>query len=320
MSAALRAPGAEGVLEVIGLVRAGATPEAAWRDALGVATGADGAPVLVGSDVDAAALRAAARLAHRAGASLADVLERVEEYARARRRADAARKAALAGPRASATVLAWLPLVGWVMGFVLEPSSARVLLATPMGWLMLAVGGGLWLTGRRWTTALVHRAEAAGADAASHALPLVLAEAAVSAGLDVRSALDLTGVALANAEGARYITVAARLGAGVPWVTAWGAAWGEKTGVAAGPELAPLERALRPAWLSGASPVPILRAAGQGIVERARDEAEAAAAELGVRAALPLALCFLPAFVCVGVVPLVLALVSGTGFAWEPGA
>jgi tight adherence protein B len=290
--------------EAIGLLRSGASPAVAWREAYGVGVGIDGAPDVSASDPSERALRAAGRLAHRSGAPLADVLETVVATERARERAEVARALALAGPEASGLVLQWLPVAGWALAAAVDTASLRILARTPLGWMLLALGGGLWLAGRRWIRALTEAAREAGMEGEPAALPLALAEAAVAAGLDVRSAIDAVGTAIGGDEGVRLVAVARALASGA----AWEAAWAET-----GPSIEPLGRALRSSWTAGASPVPMLAAARESVIERARADAERAAAVLGVRVALPLALCFLPAFVVVGVVPLLLAVAGSTG-------
>lgn len=299
-------------MEAIGLLRSGATPEAAWREAFGVDVGEDGAPkfagdgdgVEPGAAWEAEALCAAGRLAHRSGAPLAEVLERIEDAERARRKAEAAREVALAGPRASARVLLWLPAIGWAFAVAIDPGAARIVGATPLGWGLLVTGGSLWWAGRSWLGRLVGQAERAGGNAGSEALPLTLVEAAIGSGLDVRTAVGEVGSAL-GVEGWGLKDVADRLGRGDPWAAAWrGSGYGS------------LEHALRSAWFRGASPIPMLEATRRAIVERGREEAEREAGRLGVRAALPLSLCLLPAFVVVGVLPLILAFAKGMRQGW----
>jgi tight adherence protein B len=293
-------------IEAIGLLRSGASPEQAWREAYGIDIAPDGAPEISTSDPSERALRAAGRLARRTGAPLADVLGTIVETERARERAESARDLALAGPEASGLVLQWLPVAGWALAAAVDTDSLRILASTPLGWALLALGGGLWLAGRRWIRALTATAQAAGRASEPAALPLALAEASVAAGLDVRSAIEAVGFSTADRDGATLVSIAGALGAGA----SWDAAWEE-----AGPTNEPLGRALRSSWTAGASPLPVLRASREVVVEGARSEAERAAAVLGVRVSLPLALCLLPAFVVVGVVPLLLAVAQGTGIA-----
>ena len=92
--------------------------------------------------------------------------------------------------------------------------------------------------------------------------------------------------------------VAEALTGGAPWSEAW---------ALAPSRLWPLGRALRPAWERGSSPIDALDALADATLARARAAGDAAAAELGVRLSLPLALCLLPAFVLIGIVPLLIA-------------
>ncbi len=124
-----------------------------------------------------------------------------------------------------------------------------------------------------------------------------LLSAAVRSGLDVRTALEHVGRA-AEGEAMALCEVANGLAAGVPWGDAW---------TLVPPRLRPLGRALGPAWERGSSPVDALDALADATLAKARASGDKAAAELGVRLSLPLALCLLPAFVLVGVLPLLIA-------------
>ena len=133
--------------------------------------------------------------------------------------------------------------------------------------------------------------------------------AAVRSGLDVRSALDHVGQ-VAGGDGDALSRVATALALGVAWDHAWSTAPAR---------LAPLGRALAPAWERGATPVDALEALAETTLARARAAGDKAAAELGVRLALPLALCLMPAFVLVGLVPLLIA-VGGAALGDLPAA
>lgn len=68
-----------------------------------------------------------------------------------------------------------------------------------------------------------------------------------------------------------------------------------------------LEEALAPAWVNGVAPVALLERAAQALrISRAR-RAKEAAARLGSALVLPLTMCFLPAFILIGVVPVIVA-------------
>ncbi|MFE9955905.1 hypothetical protein [Micromonospora sp. NPDC005299] len=94
--------------------------------------------------------RAAVRLADRTGAPLAELLERVEADARAADRGLAAAAAQAAGARATAWLLAALPLGGIGLGYAIGVDPVAVLLHTPVGGgsavaaVALQIGGLLW--------------------------------------------------------------------------------------------------------------------------------------------------------------------------------
>jgi tight adherence protein B len=114
----------------------------------------DGDPAL-------ARMAAAVRLSARTGCSLAGVTAAVEDDLRARLRAEEELRSAVAGPRASATVLAGLPVLGLLMGSGVGADPWRVLTTTGPGTVLLVLGVALELAGTAWTGRLVRRAVAA---------------------------------------------------------------------------------------------------------------------------------------------------------------
>jgi tight adherence protein B len=93
------------------------------------------------------------------GAPLAEVLDGVARTVREEQQAQRERDAALAGPRATAAVLTWLPLAGLGLGALTGTNSLTVLVTTGPGQVCLAIGGCLWWTGRWWMSQLLRRAE-----------------------------------------------------------------------------------------------------------------------------------------------------------------
>lgn len=77
------------------------------------------------------------------------------------------------------------------------------------------------------------------------------------------------------------------------------------------PELAALGRVLARTAESGTAAAGAVAGQARRQRQARRVEADAAIARLSVLAAVPLGLCFLPAFVCLGVVPVVLDLGAG---------
>lgn len=128
---------------------------------------------------------------------------------------------------------------------------------------------------------------------------LDLLDAAVAAGTSVPRALVATGRAIGGGDGAALERGGASLLLGAPWSEAWRDV---------GSRPATVADCLGPTWASGAAPGPALREAADHVRRSRRHAAREAAGRLGVRLVLPLGLCFLPAFVLVGVLPLVLAM------------
>ncbi|MPV38727.1 secretion system protein [Georgenia subflava] len=138
------------------------------------------------------------------------------------------------------------------------------------------------------------------------AVLLDLADAALGAGAAVPGTLQALGRAVSGpdpaAPGAALRQAGSALLLGAPWEEAW---------AGAPRHLAPLADALEPAWLDGAAPGPLLRQAAGSVRATRHRQAQEAAARLGVRLVLPLGLCFLPAFVLLGLVPVVIAAGGG---------
>lgn len=119
--------------------------------------GNDVAPALR-SDGELARLAVACDLVSRSGAPLGRLLAGVHADLDADRRTYRAVRAAVAGPRSSALLLAGLPLLGVAMGGALGAHPGRVLLHTTAGLVALSAGVMLDLAGLTWTLALSWRA------------------------------------------------------------------------------------------------------------------------------------------------------------------
>jgi Flp pilus assembly protein TadB len=142
----------------------------------------------------------------------------------------------------------------------------------------------------------------------STAVVLDLLDAACTAGASVPAALAAVGAAVKGRQGRALRRVAGALGLGARWSEAWSEG-GE-------PELAghlePVAAALRPTWEDGVAPGGMLRCTS-GLLRRERHaRALVAAGRLGVQLVLPLGLCHLPAFVLVGLVPVLVSMAGQT--------
>ncbi|MFI5781414.1 type II secretion system F family protein [Nocardia sp. NPDC051570] len=98
------------------------------------------------------------QLAEQYGLALADLLSAARWDLLARIRFRDRTRAALAGPRATAAVLAALPLIGITLGHLMGASPLTVLLRPGPGTLLLPVGVALACTGILWTDALTRKA------------------------------------------------------------------------------------------------------------------------------------------------------------------
>ncbi|MGY1615184.1 type II secretion system F family protein [Geodermatophilus sp. SYSU D00691] len=103
-------------------------------------------------------LAAAVRLSRSTGAALSDVVVAVEDDLRARARRQLELRSAVAGPRASAALLAGLPLLGLAMGSGIGADPWGVLTTTGPGQVLLVAGVALEVAGVAWSRRLVARA------------------------------------------------------------------------------------------------------------------------------------------------------------------
>jgi tight adherence protein B len=226
--------------------------------------------------VDWACVAAAWRVAADAGAPLAATLGRLGEVLAA---ADDARREvaiALAGPKATARVVLVLPVIGLFGGVLLGVDTLGVLATTPPGWFCLLAGGSLILIARRWMARLVGRATEADP---TPGLARELIAVAISGGGSADAAMS--GVAEALAESGLSASHDARA-------------------------------TLDFAGTAGVPVAALLRAEAREERRDAQAAARMRIAALGTRLLLPLGLCVLPAFVALGVAPLLLAMIGST--------
>ena len=260
-------------------------------------------------------LQLSLRMSESAGAPLATSLERAAEHAEERIDALLGRQSALAAPRATGRILSWLPLLGLGLGVLMGSDPVGVLTGSILGALTGLLGLGLAFAGRRWTAALVHRAEMesisaanveskakksaspAGAVPVDTALVLELLAAQLRAGLAPLAALGTLAEAL-NSRPLHAVCQRLQMGSG------WGNAW---SGPAAG-TFGELRDALAPAYTGGAPSTALLLSLADAHRLSERRAAECAAGKLSVALVVPLGLCSLPAFICLGIVPILISL------------
>lgn len=153
--------------EVAAAVRSGVAPAVAWqrwdvRTEDGVPREVDLEQLPAADPGQVRVVVAAARLTARTGAAPAVVLDRVTAAITRDAEAAAQRRTALAGPRATARLLAWLPVLGLGLGAALGAEPWAVLVDGASGTVLLAAGMLLTLLGNRWTARYLRAAERAG--------------------------------------------------------------------------------------------------------------------------------------------------------------
>ena len=223
------------------------------------------------------ALAAAWWVAVESGAPLAPTLRRFAETLRALAQSAREVEVALAGPVATSRIVLALPGVGLLFGGLLGFDALRILVTTPAGWVTSAIGLLLVAGGFRWNRRLVAAARAVDA---TPGLALELLAIAVAGGASVDRSRRLVEVTLAEAQ-------LPPLGGEADAVLAFSRA-------------------------AGVPAAAMLQAEAEELRRTARSQAQRRAAELGTRLLLPLGLCILPAFIALGVAPIVLAIVSST--------
>ncbi|MGY1802786.1 type II secretion system F family protein [Blastococcus sp. SYSU D00922] len=169
------------------------------------------------------------------------------------------------------------------------------------GLLGVAAAAAVAVAGDRW----LRRDQAPPDDgpAVARALPGAcdLLAVCLAAGVPVTAALAAVGAAVPAPLGPELGRIAALSALGADARRAW---------AGTPPELAALGRVLVRTGESGAAVVPALRTLAADARGSARAAAEAAVRRAGVWVLAPLGLCFLPAFVCLGVVPMVLGVAA----------
>lgn len=185
----------------------------------------------------------------------------------------------------SAALLAWLAIggmLGLAAGVVLGPMVGRML-------------------GRLEPAAIRRERQAVAAD-----LPFAadLVAAALRAGLPMEAALRTVGSAIRGPVGRDLICVADGLDLGLDPAIAWNALRGTAGGVR-------MADAVARTADSGAAIARSLERLAEDLRAARSVSVDGAAQRVGVLIVLPLGLCFLPAFVLAGIVPVIVAVLGG---------
>ncbi|MFH8249294.1 type II secretion system F family protein [Microbacterium sp. B2969] len=278
------ADAAAGVLQLAVLLQAGLAPARAWTLA---ADGGDAVAARVrqrvedGSDLTSAIaaqggdwreIAAAWSIAATVGAPLADTLRGVSAAIRDAQEAADDVRIALAEPAGTARLMSWLPLVAVGLGAALGFDTLSTLVLDPLGLGCLAAGSALIVAAHRWTSGLVRRAMPAPGIPGLRAELLAIA---LSGGVSLDRARTVVSKALGG-----------------------------------GCDDVEVERVLELSRRAGVPAVELLRASASLARHRSRVEGRMRAAKLASRLLLPLGVCTLPAFLLLGVAPMLLSVMS----------
>ena len=272
------------VLRLAVLLQAGVAPADAWRY---LAEAGDAAALAVterlatGGDVPAAIdalagwrdVAAAWRIAETVGAPLAESLRGIAAALQDAARTRDEVRIALAEPAGTARLMSWLPLVAIALGAALGFDTLQTLATNPIGIACGAGGIGLTVAAHRWNRRLVRRADP---DEEVAGLGADLMAIALSGGASLDRAARLvaaTGAGEPDAETRGILTLS------------------HSAGVPAGE---------------------LLRAAAGLARHRARTDGRLRAARLSSSLLVPLGVCTLPAFLLLGVAPMLLSVLSTT--------
>lgn len=193
---------------------------------------------------------------------------------------------------------------------VASPRLAAGVAGTAVAWLVggsvglvLGIAAGVALD--RLVRRLPPRADRDRAHAVAVDLPLALdlVAACLAAGSPLGPAVEVVGTALGGPLGAELVAVAVALRLGSSAEQAW-------SSLATDPAARPVARAVVQASDSGAALAPRMSRLAAEQRDRTRLAADAAARRAGVLVVAPLGLCFLPAFLLLGVAPVILGLAT----------
>lgn len=277
------------------LLAAGVTPASAWQhvaastgSAIALTVASQGEAGIADAVVHAAVgldpiemgawrgLAAAWSVATQAGAPLAPCLREYSRSLRDLAQSQRDAKVALAAPVATAKMVMVLPAVGVLFGMALGFNTLATLFTTPIGWGCLVIGAALIGAAQRWNRSLVAKATP---KEAAPGIGCDLMAIAVSGG----GSLDRARVMLDDA------------------VRRYGL-----------PPIGGVEEVLALSRSAGVPAAELLRSEADEQRRVARANAQEQAAALAVRLMLPLGLCILPAFMVLGVFPLLVTVISST--------
>jgi tight adherence protein B len=278
------------------LLAAGVPPPSAWgylgqndfTDAVAIASAGIAVPEAIVGALDRLApseatawrgVAAAWDVATDAGAPLASTLRHFADSLRDLIEAERQVRVALAAPVATARLVMALPAVGVLFGMALGFDTVRTLFATVPGWICLAVGAALLYGGWRWNRGLLRSARPRD----------------ITPGLE----FDLIAIAVTG-------------GGSLDWARSSVAASIARFSPNVAVDWPAVDDVLELSTRAGVPAAELLRSEAIERRRTARASAQERAQQLSVRLMIPLGVCVLPAFMVLGVVPLLISVLSSS--------
>lgn len=218
-------------------------------------------------------------VANESGAPLASSLRETADTLRQLGQLHRDVDAALAGPRSTARFVGVMPVLGLLFGALLGFDTIGVLFGTPLGVGCLVAGALLTVAAARWTSRLVARARPAES---SPGLTAQLVAIGLAGGGSLARARDLATEALTRHD------------------------LGESD------DAQRIDRVLELSRAAGVPAAELLQSEARQIGREATSRAQSRAAALGTTLMIPLGVCVLPAFMLLGVAPMMIAIFSST--------
>ncbi|WP_374945936.1 type II secretion system F family protein [Agreia sp.] len=218
-------------------------------------------------------------VANESGAPLASSLRETSETLRQLGQLHRDVDAALAGPRSTARFVGVMPLLGLLFGTLLGFDTIGVLVGTVPGVCCLVVGALLSVAAVRWTSRLVTRARPSES---SPGLTAQLVAIGLAGGGSLARARDLATEAL------------------------------ELHGLGEPDDVARIDQVLELSRVAGVPAAELLQSEARQIRREATSRAQTRAASLATTLMIPLGVCVLPAFMLLGVAPMMIAVFSST--------
>ncbi|MDR2748603.1 MAG: type II secretion system F family protein [Bifidobacteriaceae bacterium] len=132
-------------------------------------------------------------------------------------------------------------------------------------------------------------------------LIMELVLSSIGRGISIPRSLEVIGASMENKTGKELQIISRKLKLGNTWSFSW---------KGCSKSLTYIESSLEDAWINGSSPESLIRLKIEQIRKDKLYRAKTAGEKLGVKIVIPLGLCFLPSFIFIGILPVILSMVN----------